>query len=190
MMRIRTLVLAGAAVAALAYLFDPREGSVRRQRLRATLGGLAARRTRGVDRPTPLPENVAPTAAAPETAPKRPEPTASVIPPAPDRTRAPGSTTSDDPDDAEVVRRVKERLEERRDLVTEELVVDVVNGVAYLAGDLHDPHTFGEIVDLTRDVPGVRRVQSLLHLPDSETVMRTISARRVGEGGEGSPRSD
>lgn len=189
-MRIRTLVLAGAAVAALAYLFDPREGSARRQRLHATLSGLVPRRSREIDRTEPLPENVAPTATAPEIAPTYREPAASAAPPAPDPSSAPGPPASGGPDDDEIVRRVKEKLEERRDLETAGLVVDVVNGVAYLAGDLHDPHTFGEIVDLTRDVPGVRRVQSLLHLPDSETVMRTISARRVGDGGEGPPRSD
>ena len=58
----------------------------------------------------------------------------------------------------------------RPDLGADDLVIDVVNGVAYLSGDLHDRHTFGEVVDLTRDVPGVRRVQSLLHLPPSETI--------------------
>ena len=51
----------------------------------------------------------------------------------------------------------------------------MVNGVAYLAGGLHDRQTFGEVVDLTSEVPGIRRVQSLLHLPDSETIVRRLS---------------
>jgi osmotically-inducible protein OsmY len=86
----------------------------------------------------------------------------------------------DGEEDADIVTRITSTLKERRDLHAEDLVIDVVNGVAYLSGDLQDPHTFGEIVDVTRGVPGVRRVQSLLHLPDSETVSRTISAHRVG----------
>jgi osmotically-inducible protein OsmY len=70
--------------------------------------------------------------------------------------------------DSTVVQRVRSTLSERPDLRADELVVDVVNGVVYLSGDLPDPQTFGEIVDLTRDTPGVRRVQSLLHLPGDE----------------------
>jgi osmotically-inducible protein OsmY len=81
-------------------------------------------------------------------------------------------------DDAAIARAVRSRLGERRDLRTQDLVVDVVNGVAYLSGDLHDRQTFGEVVDLTSEVPGIRRVQSLLHLPESETIVRTLTGRR------------
>jgi osmotically-inducible protein OsmY len=72
--------------------------------------------------------------------------------------------------DARIAGQVRARLQRRPDLGADDLVIDVVNGVAYLTGDLHDRHTFGEVVDLTSDVPGVRRVQSLLHLPPSETI--------------------
>jgi hypothetical protein len=75
-------------------------------------------------------------------------------------------------DDGTIVQRVRSRLDERRDLRTDDLTVDVVNGVAYLCGELHDPHTFGEVVEVTRATPGVRRVQSLLHLPESEVLAR------------------
>ena len=50
-------------------------------------------------------------------------------------------------EDAAVIRRVQETLHARHDLQADDLVVDVVNGVAYLSGDLHDSDTFGEIVD-------------------------------------------
>ena len=85
-------------------------------------------------------------------------------------------------DDGQIVRTVRTTLEERRDLRTDDLVVDVVNGVAYLTGSLHDPHTFGEVVDLTGEVPGVRRVQSLLHLPHSETIVKTSEGRTAAQG--------
>lgn len=201
-MRIRTFMLAGAAAAALAYLFEPTGGRARRERLRASLGSLARLRGRTIDRSVPLPGNLAPRPARREPPPSA---TSSIpIPPAiptapPATTRASTEATPDVPprevaaerpgeqirhggeDDEDIVDRVTSTLRERPDLHAEDLVIDVVNGIAYLSGDLHDPHTFGEIVDLTGNVPGVRRVQSLLHLPDSETISRTVSAHRVGE---------
>lgn len=198
-MRIRTFVLVGAAAAAIGYLLAPGEGKARRERLRAALGSLAALRSRTVDRSTPLPTNVAPRVMQPEAPAltQRPASTRSPVPgappavtevpagagtapgpePAPDVPREPIT----DGDDANIVTRVTATLRGRRDLHADDLVIDVVNGTAYLSGDLQDPHTFGEIVDVTRSVPGVRRVQSLLHLPDSEIVSRTISAHRVGD---------
>ena len=86
-------------------------------------------------------------------------------------------------DDGTIVQRVRSRLDARRDLRTDDLTVDVVNGVAYLCGELHDPHTFGEVVEVTRATPGVRRVQSLLHLPESE-----VLARIAGRSSAGDPR--
>jgi hypothetical protein len=189
-MRTRTLVVAGTGAAAAAYLFDPRRGRARRDRVRRSLSSIAE--IRGVDPTDPLPENLAPgRSVQPE-----PVPDIRVIPdvtPHPSRTQptsfASPPPPSDEPrsfpppaapaDDAAIVRDVRTRLEERHDLGTDELMVDVVNGVAYLSGALHDSQTFGEVVDLTGDVPGVRRVQSLLHLPDSESISRLLSGRRA-----------
>jgi osmotically-inducible protein OsmY len=84
-------------------------------------------------------------------------------------------------DDGTIVQRVRSRLDERRDLRTDDLTVDVVNGVAYLCGELHDPHTFGEVVEVTRATPGVRRVQSLLHLPESEVLARIAGRSSADE---------
>jgi BON domain len=226
-MRVRTMVLAGMGVAAIAHMLDPR-GRERRNRLLTTTQGLTRGRTAGVERPAPLPRNLAPnpsTEPAPPSAPRepianttlepsraqavsaegveRPAPLPQNVAPSPSTEPAPPSaprepianttlepsraqavsaeSPSADVDDAAIVRNVRTRLQERRDLGADDLVVDVVNGVAYLSGDLHDRQTFGEVVDLTRDVPGVRRVQSLLHLPDSETFTRTIAGRRAGD---------
>jgi hypothetical protein len=177
-MRIRTLALAGAAAAAVAYVFDPVRGEDRRRRLATSTRELVDRR-RVRTAPPDLPENVAPRPSqiSPHAGTTTPIPMAAS--PQPER---PGAAVAGD---AELVRRVRGTLRARHDLRADDLVIDVVNGVAYLSGDLHDGHTFGEIVDLTRDVPGVRRVQSLLHLPDSETVSRAISSGRVGD--EASP---
>ena len=191
-MRTRTLVVAGTGAAAAAYLFDPRRGRARRDRVRNSLRSIAE--VRGVDPTDPLPENLAPgRPVQPEPVPDirvipdvTPQPSAtlptsfaSAPPPSDEPTSSPPPAAS--ADDAAIVHDVRTRLEERHDLGTEELVVDVVNGVAYLSGTLHDRQTFGEVVDLTGEVPGVRRVQSLLHLPDSESISRVLSGRRANE---------
>jgi hypothetical protein len=169
-MRARTVVIAGTAAAAIVYLFDPHGGRARRERILASMRPLTRGRVDPVEpmsAPTPEPSREE-TTSAPTTAPFREEPMAV-------------TSSSTSVDDAAIVRGVRTKLEERHDLRTDDLVVDVVNGVAYLSGDLHDRQTFGEVVDLTSEVPGVRRVQSLLHLPHSETISRILSGRRTDE---------
>ena len=193
-MRTRTLVVAGTGAAAVAYLFDPRQGRARRDRIRATIQPLTRGREIRVGSPSPLPQNLAPLRSTPPGPPqdRRPIPYAtpklshhepvSVASPAPPP-QEPVSAASPNAavNDAEIIRTVRTTLEERRDLGTHDLVVDVVNGVAYLSGALHDRHTFGEVVDLTGQVPGVRRVQSLLHLPHSETIVRTTEGHSASD---------
>jgi osmotically-inducible protein OsmY len=87
-------------------------------------------------------------------------------------------------DDAVIERTVRRKLQERPDLQAGGLVIDVVRGVAYLRGDLSDRHGIDEIVDLTSAVPGVRRVQSLLHLPETETISRP-DAKPLGDAWNG-----
>jgi hypothetical protein len=175
-MRSRTAILAALAGAAAVYLFDPIKGGARRERLRSAVTRVTRRPSyHREDDGSPLPENLAPTPPAPHnTAVSRtpiPEPIA-----APRRPERPtenveaGSLGASEGKDARIAEQVRAKLQRRPDLGADELVIDVVNGVAYLTGDLHDQHTFGEVVDLTREVPGVRRVQSLLHLPPSETI--------------------
>lgn len=190
-MRIRNLAFTGLAVAAVAYYFDPVNGSARRSRLRGQIQTLSGRAMRRSDR-APLPENVAP-ASMPEAPTVEPsveeepkvrptEDVASVSmsePPsaeeAPEVRPAESDPLREDEDDAAIAQRIRARLEERSDLGTGGLVIDVVRGVAYLRGELHDRQQFDEVVDLTGSVPGIRRVQSLLHLPESERVNRPQS---------------
>jgi len=174
-MRSRTAILAALAGAAAVYLFDPIEGGARRERLRSAVTRVTRRPSyHREDDGSPLPENLAPTPPAPpDTAVARapiPEPIAAPRPRRPTEDVEAGSLGAGDGKDARIAGQIRATLERRPDLAADDLVIDVVNGVAYLSGDLHDRHTFGEVVDLTRDVPGVRRVQSLLHLPPSETI--------------------
>ena len=177
-MRSRTAILAALAGAAAVYLFDPIKGGARRERLRSAV-------TRVTRRPSyhreedgsPLPENLAPTPPIlfDSSVPQVPtsEPIAAPRPGRPTEDVEAAPLGAGEGKDAHIASQVRTRLERRPDLGADDLVIDVVNGVAYLSGDLHDPHTFGEVVDLTREVPGVRRVQSLLHLPPSETIRGT-----------------
>jgi len=163
-MRIRNLALTGLAAAAVAYYFDPVKGSARRSRLRGQVMALTGKAMRRTDR-APLPENVAPaTMPEPPIVEKKPE----VRP-------SEANALPEDEGDAAIARRIRTRLEERSDLETGGLVIDVVRGVAYLRGELHDRQKYDEVIDLTGSVPGIRRVQSLLHLPESEAVSHTES---------------
>ena len=168
-MRTRTVVIAGTGAAAVVYLFDPHGGKARRERILASIRPGTRAMT------VPVEPTTAPTQEASR------EETTSPSAPAPFREELVSVRSASSVDDATIVRSVRSKLQERRDLRTEDLVVDVVNGVAYLSGDLHDRQTFGEVVDLTAVVPGVRRVQSLLHLPPSATISRTTSRRPVEE---------
>jgi len=173
-MRIRTAILAALAGAAAVYLFDPINGGSRRERLRSTVTRLTRRPSSREEDDGRLPENLAPVPPGPpDTAVSRvptPEPIAAPRPGHPTEGVEAGSLGAGVGMDARIAGQVRARLQRRPDLGADDLVIDVVNGVAYLTGDLHDRHTFGEVVDLTSDVPGVRRVQSLLHLPPSETI--------------------
>ena len=168
-MRTRTVVIAGTGAAVVVYLYAPHGARARRERIVASI------RPRTRTMTVPVEPTTAPTQEASR------EETTSPSAPAPFREELVSVRSPSSVDDATIVRTVRSKLQERHDLRTDDLVVDVVNGVAYLSGDLHDRQTFGEVVDLTAVIPGVRRVQSLLHLPNSETISRTLSARRVDE---------
>jgi len=161
-MRIRNLALAGLAGAAVAYYFHPVEGIARRRRLRGQIERLMSGRGMLRSDSHPMPENVAPAAAPPVV---RPSET---------------NALPEDQPDAIIAEKVRQRLKERPDLATANLMIDVVRGVAYLRGDLHDRARFDDIVNVTSSVPGVRRVQSLLHLPESETISRPVT-RHLGD---------
>jgi BON domain len=173
MMRIRTAILATLAGAGAIYLFDPINGRSRRERFRSSITRVTRRPSTRED-DGPHPENLAPIPPGPlDTGDVRvptSEPIATPLSRRPTEDVEAGSLGAGEGKDARIAGQVRTTLERRPDLGTDDLVIDVINGVAYLSGDLHDRHTFGEVVDLTREVPGVRRVQSLLHLPSSEAI--------------------
>jgi hypothetical protein len=176
----------------VAYYFHPIEGVARRRRLRGQIERLMSSRGMLRSDSQPLPENVAPTAGASApagAAPASPAPAAPTssaptlaapAPAAPVVRPTEADTLPGDQPDAIIAQRVRQRLKERPDLETSNLMIDVVRGVAYLRGDLRDRGRFDDVLDVTGSVPGVRRVQSLLHLPESETINRPAT-RHLGD---------
>jgi hypothetical protein len=172
-MRIRTIAIAGLAGAAVAYLFDPIAGSARRSRLRERISAFTRRRVTREEMPR-LPVD---TVSAPmkEVADTPEGPMKDEIADTPERPmkEAVAVTREDRPNsDAAIADRIRMRVQTRPDLETEGLVVDVLRGVAFLRGDLKDRAQIDEIVDLTGAVPGVQKVQNLIHLPESQTMSR------------------
>jgi len=196
-MRVRTVLVAGLAGAAVAYLFDPIAGRTRRSSLRERITAIAHRRM--ILRRPPLPDNIVP-APESERADTPEEPTTEVQTQEERTTEAaadaPRKSTVDDiaympqerlrgyladtrenrpMDDGAVVGRIRMKMVERPDLETGSLLIDVVRGVAFLRGELKDRKAIEEIIELTRSVPGVREVQNLLviRLPESEAISRS-----------------
>lgn len=85
-------------------------------------------------------------------------------------------------DDATVADRVRSEVLGRGDLHAAGLVVDVQDGVAHLRGQLDDRATIDRVVDLTKQVAGVRDVVDLMHLPDAPAPNKK-AARSAGSGG-------
>jgi osmotically-inducible protein OsmY len=90
-------------------------------------------------------------------------------------------------DDATVADRVRSVVLGRGDLETRGVVVDVQGGVAHLRGQLEDEAATERLVDLTKQVAGVRDVVSLIHLPDTAAPNKK-AARSAGSGASGAPK--
>lgn len=223
-MRIRTIAIAGLAGAAVAYLFDPIAGSMRRSRLRERIAAYTRRRTMPMGKLPPLPVNMIPTPEA-EISEMTAEPAKQD---APDLLEAPSkeevSGMAEEPrkehaagtpqerplediaympqerlrgyladaregrpmEDGAIAGRIRMKVLERPDLETGSLLIDVVQGVAFLRGELKDRKEIEEIVDLAGSVPGVRGVQNLIviRLPESQAVSRP-AGRPLGDAWSG-----
>ena len=145
-MRTRTFVGGAAIGAAVAYLLDPVSGRSRRARMRDQ-SAATARRAR--DRAGKLSRHGGNVIEG-----KIHEMTESL-------------DTGGATDDATVADRIRSEVLGRRDLDAGRVVVDVEGGIAHLRGQLDDPAAIERIVDLTKQVHGVREVESLIHLPDA-----------------------
>lgn len=172
-MRIRTIAIAGLAGAAVAYLFDPIAGSARRSRIRGRISTFTRRRV--PEEMSPLPVDMVSAPMRDEVADTHREPTKDEVADStePPMEEAVAVTPDERPNsDAAIADRIRMRVQTRPDLETGDLVVEVLQGVAFLRGDLKDRAQIDEVVDLTGTVPGVQEVQNLIHLPESQTMSR------------------
>ena len=141
-MRIRDLIAGASAGAAAAYLFDPLAGRGRRARLRDRVGAeLRRARWRGGKlrrhAANVLEGNV--------------------------HQFAPLDETDRPMDDVTIAQRIRSEVLGRPSLSAKGIVVDVNEGIARLRGQLDDAKLIHRLVEETKNIPGVRDVESLLH---------------------------
>jgi osmotically-inducible protein OsmY len=74
-------------------------------------------------------------------------------------------------DDATLAHKIETVIFGDPDVPKGQINVNVQKGVAQLRGEVPNPNMLEDLVEKTREVRGVREVESLLHLPDTPTPM-------------------
>lgn len=143
--KLTRLSLLGAVVGAVVYFLDPRSGQGRRSRakdqIQAKLRG-TTEQADGAEQPVANEgEGFAHTASQPSGEP-------------PD-------------DDKTLVDKIKSEVLGRTDYVGQDVVVNAVDGVVALRGQLERPEQIDELAAAVGAVPGVSQVDNYLHLPDA-----------------------
>jgi hypothetical protein len=153
---VRPVVYAGTG-AAIAYWFDPDRGRGRRTKARDQLAGCVRRAQREVNRRSRYLTSTA---------------RGSV-----ERVIRSGGEPADD---RALVDRVKSEVLGRPDLGHHEVVVDAVNGVVTLRGQMADPQAVVRLVRAVSTLPGVVEVHSLIH-PPGEVAPNKAEAVRAAD---------
>lgn len=153
--KVAGLIGAGATAA---YLFDPEQGRGRRARLLDQLGGAARRQTRDLERTARYAQGRAEGAMA----------------------RMSGAGTPHPADDRAVTDLIRQTLA-GLDCATNQVVIDVAGGTATLRGQVPHLQDVGTVELAVDKVPGVRAVESFLHLPKTPAPNKTdaIEASRL-----------
>lgn len=141
----RFFALVAAAAAALAYFFDPRSGKGRRKQTADRIGGFFRRTGKRAGRTG--------RAVAAET-----------------RGVAKKAThmreqEKPQPNDAALAEKVQSEVFRDAEVPKGKINVNAEDGVVYLRGELDSQELIDRLVTATRDVQGVRGVESLLHVP-------------------------
>ena len=76
-----------------------------------------------------------------------------------------------DLDDATLAQKIETRIFRDPDVPKGQINVNVQEGVAQLRGEVPTPDMLEALVEKTREVQGVREVESLLHLPGTQAPM-------------------
>jgi osmotically-inducible protein OsmY len=135
----------------LAYLFDPRLGRGRRAHLRAWLTSRSRRLVRRGERA----QRYATSLAYGKTQALR------------HRREAPKPP----PDDVTLAHKVESIIFRDHDVPKGQINVNAEDGVVTLRGEVPDQTMLDALVARTREIGGVRRVESLLHLPGQDAPM-------------------
>ena len=142
------LVRVGVLGAALVYFFDRTNGERRRAMLVRRIRGLLGRRA---PEPRAVPQPL-PAAPAPEVA-------------------HGAGDEAEQPDDVTLARKVESEIFRSDDVPKGQINVNAENGVVFLRGEVPQPDMVRELEEQARRVQGVRDVQNLLHLPQSDAPM-------------------
>ena len=132
-----------SAGAAIAYLWDPENGRSRRVRLKDQLGGRARDLRGAAEQKARYVQSSAEGKLQAATSPINPEPE----------------------DDRTLVDKVKSEVLGAPEFANHQVVVDAVNGVVTLRGELPDAGVAKKLVSQVEKVRGVSSVENLLHQP-------------------------
>jgi hypothetical protein len=77
------------------------------------------------------------------------------------------------PDDATLAHKVESIIFRDASVPKGQISVNAEDGVVWLRGEVPDETMLTALVERTREIAGVRRVESLLHLPGQEAPMHT-----------------
>jgi hyperosmotically inducible periplasmic protein len=143
--RLTRLSLVGAAVGAVVYFFDPRSGKGRRSQAKDQLQAKVRRAGDQADATATHVENKV--EGLVEKASQR------------------GGEPPDD--DKTLVDKIKSEVLGKTEYVGSDVVVDAVNGVVTLRGQLERAEKIDDLAAAVAAVPGVSRVENFLHPPDT-----------------------
>lgn len=148
-----SLIAAAGSGAALAYLADPQQGRRRRHVARDRTLALVRRGRREALRRGDYAAGKM-TGAAHEAV----------------EAIAGGPDTGSD--DVTLTRKVESEISRAAYELKSRVVVNAEDGVVYLRGELHDEDEIATVTAATERVPGVQRVESLLHTPGTPAPMK------------------
>jgi osmotically-inducible protein OsmY len=166
-MHFGTFVRGAATGAAIAYFFDPVSGRGRRTRLRDMAVSRGRRAIGDVERRGRYVANVAQGRLT------------EMVSPGPDNRT---------PDDATLTARIQSEVFGQADIPKDRLTLDVVDGVATLRGELDSQVQIDDVVRRVHQVPGVRDVDVLVHLPGRTAANKEAAVRASRAAGDGGSR--
>jgi gas vesicle protein len=143
------LVLGGVAGAAAQFFFDPHSGKRRRHVARDRTMAFFRRGSRELGQKARYAEGVAEGLTHKASTPIR------------------QAERSEEFDDVTLARKVETEIFRGRDVAKGDVNVNAEHGVVYLRGQLEQPEQIRELVEATEKVDGVKRVENLLHLPNT-----------------------